>query len=411
MLYFFKIIRLQRYGKSHASGLNHQFGEERVPASFGDETMLPGIEEGETLAEVGQSDARTAVVFLVLGEKAVFDAADDVVILLPDVDTDERRLVVAHPVLESILDERDEEQGGDFDRMLRLADIGLEHGMEREADTHQFDVVADEIQLLFQGDTRLATVVEDVAEEAAEVVDGALRLFGAESDEAVDIIQGVEEEMGVELALQVLELGLGAAFFQFAAHGFHLIPVAGHADRDAQSGYQGVKESVAGKEADDVLEVRLPGRAVARRVVGQILHQEVDDHHREGNQKEVGEEELRRPLSQKVALHQTEIVHIEHHHERERHDDEACITFHRNRLRLPAGKKEWHTKKDTPCHRVDDASHANGRITHNSQLIIYSYLIASIGSKSAAFFAGYHPKKTPVTVQTAKERMTLHGWM
>ena len=258
--------------------------------------MLPGIEEGETLAEVGQSDARTAVVFLVLGEKAVFDAADDVVSLLADVDADERRLVVAHPVLESILDERNEEQGGDFDRMLRLADIGLEHGMEREADAHQFDVVADEIQLLFQGDTRLATVVEDVAEEAAEVVDGALRLFGTESDEAVDIIQGVEEEMGVELALQVLEFGLGATFFQFAAHRFDLIPVAGHADSDAQTRNQGVKESVAGEEADDVLEVRLPGRAVTRRVVGQILHQEVDDHHREGNQEEVGEEELRRPL-------------------------------------------------------------------------------------------------------------------
>ena len=296
MSYSFKIIRLQRYGKSRASGLNHQFGEERVPASLGDEMMSLGVEQGEALAEVGQSDARTAVVVAVLGEKAVFDAADDVVSLLADVDADERRLVVAHPVLEGILDERDEEQGGDFKGVLRLADVGLELGMEGEADAHQFDVVADEIQLLFQGDTRLATVVEDVAEEAAEVVDGALRLFGAESDEAVDIIQGVEEEMGVELALQVLELGLGAAFFQFAAHGFHLIPVAGHADRDAQSGYQGVKESVAGKEADDVLEVRLPGRAVARRVVGQILHQEVDDHHREGNQKEVGEEELRRPL-------------------------------------------------------------------------------------------------------------------
>ena len=41
----------------------------------------------------------------------------------------------------------------------------------------------------------------------------------------------------------------------------------------------------------------------------------------------------------------------------------------------------------------------------------YSYLMASIGSKSAAFLAGYHPKKTPVTVHTAKERNTLHGWI
>ena len=44
-----------------------------------------------------------------------------------------------------------------------------------------------------------------------------------------------------------------------------------------------------------------------------------------------------------------------------------------------------------------------------TKIVFYSYLIASIGSKSAAFFAGYQPKKTPVTVQTAKERKTLHG--
>ena len=41
----------------------------------------------------------------------------------------------------------------------------------------------------------------------------------------------------------------------------------------------------------------------------------------------------------------------------------------------------------------------------------YSYLSASIGSRSAAFLAGYQPKKIPVTVQTANESITLHGWM
>lgn len=39
----------------------------------------------------------------------------------------------------------------------------------------------------------------------------------------------------------------------------------------------------------------------------------------------------------------------------------------------------------------------------------YSYLIASIGSGLAAFFAGYHPKKTPVNVQTAKLIIMLQG--
>ena len=55
--------------------------------------------------------------------------------------------------------------------------------------------------------------------------------------------------------------------------------------------------------------------------------------------------------------------------------------------------------------------HTNMTARHNSSFFIYSYLIASIGSRSAAFLAGYQPKNTPVTVQTAKERNTLHAWM
>ena len=41
----------------------------------------------------------------------------------------------------------------------------------------------------------------------------------------------------------------------------------------------------------------------------------------------------------------------------------------------------------------------------------YSYLMASMGSNLAAFFAGYHPKNTPVKVQTAKLIAMLQGSM
>ena len=39
----------------------------------------------------------------------------------------------------------------------------------------------------------------------------------------------------------------------------------------------------------------------------------------------------------------------------------------------------------------------------------HSYLSASIGSRLDALFAGYHPKKTPITVHTAKERTSELG--
>ena len=41
----------------------------------------------------------------------------------------------------------------------------------------------------------------------------------------------------------------------------------------------------------------------------------------------------------------------------------------------------------------------------------HSYLIASIGSSCAAFLAGYHPKKIPVSVHTAKLITMLHTCM
>ena len=36
----------------------------------------------------------------------------------------------------------------------------------------------------------------------------------------------------------------------------------------------------------------------------------------------------------------------------------------------------------------------------------YSYLKASIGSRLAAFFAGYHPKNMPIKTQTLNDNIT-----
>ncbi len=48
-------------------------------------------------------------------------------------------------------------------------------------------------------------------------------------------------------------------------------------------------------------------------------------------------------------------------------------------------------------------------IIRNTIMMIYhSYLMASIGSRRAAFFAGYQPKNTPVNVHTAKLMMMVH---
>lgn len=44
-------------------------------------------------------------------------------------------------------------------------------------------------------------------------------------------------------------------------------------------------------------------------------------------------------------------------------------------------------------------------------VVNYSYLMASMGSRRAAFLAGYQPKNTPVKVQTAKLMTIVQGSM
>ena len=73
--------------------------------------MAVGIQQLQPAAEVLQADAGTALVLVgIFREIAVADGADDPLALLMDVQIDERRFVIAHPMLERILDQRDEKE-------------------------------------------------------------------------------------------------------------------------------------------------------------------------------------------------------------------------------------------------------------------------------------------------------------
>ncbi len=82
------------------------------------EGLLPDvttwIDEVETATGVLYADARAAAVCVVLGIVGVVAGEDELVVLLFQTDIDLRGPAAAHAVLEGILDERDEEQGGNL---------------------------------------------------------------------------------------------------------------------------------------------------------------------------------------------------------------------------------------------------------------------------------------------------------
>ena len=89
-------------------------------------------------------------------------------------------------MFEYIFNESDKEEGGNRDVVILASiesDIKFDCGIE--AQLHQADVGVDEIEFLFQADG-CGSVVEDIAEKAAEFVDSRLGFLRGDCDEGVD---------------------------------------------------------------------------------------------------------------------------------------------------------------------------------------------------------------------------------
>ena len=119
---------------------------------------------------------------------------------------DEGFLSIADAVLEGVLDEGDEHewgyllvgQGGrhvDGDAYL----VGI-------AQFHQRDIVLQEGHLTVEGHTLLVALVEHEAHHLRQFEDGGLRLFWVDVYQGVDIVEGVHEEVGIDLVFQIFQL-------------------------------------------------------------------------------------------------------------------------------------------------------------------------------------------------------------
>jgi hypothetical protein len=158
--------------------------------------------------------------------------------------------------------------------------------------------------------------------------------------------------MGVELAFEVLQLGLCAAVLQLPAGRLGAVPSAGHADGDADPDHQHIEQDVARKEPHGVLPRARHGRP---RHVGRKheAEEQVHPEHDCRNQHEVAAHEATDAVGEQVAAYQHEIVGVEDHHERERHEQEAGVLRPVHQGAVGTGHEQRHTQHDGPGREVD----------------------------------------------------------
>ena len=109
-------------------------------------------------------------------------------------------------MLEGILDKRDEQQGRQGAVGQRAGQVEGDGDLVRVAQLHQGDVGADKLHLLAEGHAFPVALVEHIAHHLRQLDDGLLCLLGVDIHQGVDIVEGVHEEMGIDLIAQILQL-------------------------------------------------------------------------------------------------------------------------------------------------------------------------------------------------------------
>ena len=98
-------------------------------------------------------------------------------------------------MLKRVLNQGDKQQGSDQGSRRGSDDIRFQLHMFGQAYTHQLHIITKEVEILLQRDKRLATLIQDIAKQAAQIVHRLLRLLRAERYQAIDIIQRIKQEI------------------------------------------------------------------------------------------------------------------------------------------------------------------------------------------------------------------------
>ena len=83
----------------------------------------------------------------------------------------------------------------------------------RQSDFHQCHIVFQKFQFTVQRDEILIVVVKQMTQQPAEVLYCLLCLVGIEGNQGIDVVQGVEQEVRINLVVQVFQFGFNP--FQF----------------------------------------------------------------------------------------------------------------------------------------------------------------------------------------------------
>ena len=183
--------------------------------------------------------AYVAGAFVVLAFREITVAAAEVYALCvrPQADVYEAGARGADPVFECVFHEGNEDERRHFGVVFRrYVEVHAHIDVARQAYAHQFYIGIQKIGLLVQAYEPFPVFVEYVSQQFAQFLYRLPGLFGVECRECVDVVEGVEQEVGIDLAFQVFQFRLGAAQFRLLPCSLGFAPLGTQSDHARHEG-------------------------------------------------------------------------------------------------------------------------------------------------------------------------------
>ena len=155
-----------------------------------------------------------------------------------------------------------------------------------------------------------------MSQEFTQIVYGLLGLGGIELDEGINVVECIEQEMGIDLAFEVLQFGFGFCLFELFAFVVELYPVNTHFDGDAQPCYQCKRKHVAENEGEEGW--RLSSSAKRASVEVEAVDEFVRKVHEErqrSDEQQVDDDEFLGLATKKKFIDEVKVIDIENGHE------------------------------------------------------------------------------------------------
>jgi len=231
-------------------------GEPNVEAAFGlvehFETLVVAVEFAEAGAAVGGADAFAGETAGGHAGAVVDDGEDEVVVFAGGADGDEAAADVGFDaVADGVFDERLEDEIGDLGVERGGVDFHADIEAIAETDLFNAEVTFQKSDLGAEGGEGRAGLRHGHAEKLGELDEHAVGGIDVGIHERRDAVEGVEEEVGFELAEEGLEAGFGEVFFELEGLDGALVVFAVVVERVADGDDDAVDEEIEREGFDE----------------------------------------------------------------------------------------------------------------------------------------------------------------